>query len=240
MTSRAVANGPLAFHRGTEQKLLKYVTEKAEKGNLSDVIAKIDEFCWNTHWMMNLGDKKAHFYTSVIQKNGVKRVLELGTYCGYSTLVALAAMGDDGSIVCFDPGTNGSNEVAEGLFAHAGVSDRVTLHKESFGDPRSWTHGVFDLVLLDHAKNRYYPDLLILEKHHALRPGGTLLADNVVVFRIDDVVNHVTRASLRYKNVRIEKGFLLEYTDPKRDSEVHEDGVLIATAIAEVETPLSA
>jgi catechol O-methyltransferase len=66
--------------------MLNYVKTHAQKGNLKSCIDVIDEFC-AAHWMMNLGPEKAHILSEVFKKHQPKKVLEIGGYCGYSSLV---------------------------------------------------------------------------------------------------------------------------------------------------------
>ena len=123
---RSDKEGPLKFNKGTEQHLLDYVKKNATKGNLDEVIYCIDKFCWNNHWMMNLGDEKAKHYRDTLQKYKCKSVLEFGCYMGYSALVALHTMGLEGSVTTIDPNTR-TNKLASEMFEYAGVSNRVFL-----------------------------------------------------------------------------------------------------------------
>lgn len=66
--------------------MLDYVKTHAEKGNLKSCIDVIDEFCAK-HWMMNLGPEKGHILAEVFKKYQPKKILEIGGYCGYSSLV---------------------------------------------------------------------------------------------------------------------------------------------------------
>jgi predicted O-methyltransferase YrrM len=80
---RKKENGLLVFHDNTEEILLKYVQENA-KDDPEDIIKTIDKFCYQIHWMMNLGDVKAKVLENTYKKYSPKYVLEIGTYCGYS------------------------------------------------------------------------------------------------------------------------------------------------------------
>ena len=208
---RSSEAGPLAFHRGTEERLLDYVREHAEKGNLESVIATIDRFCWTEHWMMNLGDQKGEIYRTALQERGSKSGLELGVYCGYSILVALSAMGEGSRMVGIDPNIR-TNGIAWSICDFAGVSDRVTIMQGMLDDHlvrlREFT---FDHVFIDHAKDAYLPDLQRLLDEKLLKPGTRVIADNVVVFKLDEYIGWV-ESSGRFTGCRLEKS-RLEYTD---------------------------
>lgn len=104
---RTAENGVLSFHNGTEQSLLLYVQQAVNKhrtvnsdpqhhSNSQIVLQTIDEFCFKRHWMMHVGPDKGcivqDFLKDHIMQHGRKyseqtyNVVELGTYCGYSTI----------------------------------------------------------------------------------------------------------------------------------------------------------
>lgn len=106
-----------------------------------------------------------------------KRVLEIGTFTGFSTICMARGMAKDGLLTTIE-----ANEEYEGVIrkylSQADVADRVEL---IIGDAKTVIpvlEGLFDMVYLDADKVNYpfYYDLLI-EK---IRLGGFLLADNVL------------------------------------------------------------
>ena len=104
---RSNENGILSFHPGTEQALLVHVRNTAERGNPSSVLAAMDAFCTERHWMMHVGPTKGRILTDFLQQchhhhhhpvNATGDtvpsdhslsmvVLEPGTYCAYSTVL---------------------------------------------------------------------------------------------------------------------------------------------------------
>ena len=106
-----------------------------------------------------------------------RKVLEIGTFTGFSTICMARGMASDGMLTTIE-----ANEEHEGIIrkylAKAGVADRVQL---IIGDAKTvipTLDGGFDLIFLDADKVSYpvYYDL-VMEK---LNPGGMLLADNVL------------------------------------------------------------
>lgn len=73
-------NGP------AEYQMLQFVLNNSKKGDPANVIDKIDEFCM-VNWMMNLGPEKGKVVKEKAFNKNVKKVLEIGGYCGYSALV---------------------------------------------------------------------------------------------------------------------------------------------------------
>lgn len=71
--------------------MLEFVLANSHKGQPKDVINKIDHFC-SQNWMMNLGPEKAYIMHDIgVFANG-GNLLEVGGYCGYSSLVFATAL----------------------------------------------------------------------------------------------------------------------------------------------------
>jgi catechol O-methyltransferase len=223
---RKKGNGPMKFHKTTEKELLQYVLENADS-NVASVIKTIDDFCWNNHWMMHVGDEKGKILSNVIKKANPMNVLELGTYCGYSCLRMLEHMTHaDSKVYTIDPNIETVNSIAKPILKLAGVLDRVVfLSGYSEEVIPNIKDVVFDAVFFDHAKRQYYSDLLSLEKLGLVDLRTTLIADNVIVFNISDYRQYVEDSGkfntvIKYTNV--------EYNN-ENDAKVMTDGVVIST-----------
>ena len=111
------------------------------------------------------------------QAIGARRVLEIGTLAGYSTIWLARALPQGGRLVTLeaDPG---SAEVARSNIAEAGLSDIVELRVGAALESLPRLRGPFDLIFLDADKAENLEYLV-----HALelsRPGTLIVADNVV------------------------------------------------------------
>jgi len=109
--------------------------------------------------------------------NGARRILEIGTCIGYSTLWMATALPADGALITmeYDPARAAR---ARDHFAAAGYADRVSV---IVGDATRFLHkvaGPFDLIFQDSDKKLYEPMLDRLVE--LLRPGGLLVADNLL------------------------------------------------------------
>lgn len=113
---------------------------------------------------------------------GRRRIVEVGTAIGYSTLWMALALPPDGTIVTIDPDQDRTDR-ARAFWRSAGVPvDRIEVVNapalEAFesGDPR--LAGPFDMVFIDALKEEYQGYL------DALRPrlaaGALVVADNVL------------------------------------------------------------
>lgn len=113
---------------------------------------------------------------------GRRRVVEVGTAIGYSTLWMALALPRDGTIVTIDPDRSRTDRARE-LWRRAGVpDDRVevvnapALDALAAGEPR--LAGPFDLAFIDALKEEYQGYLDGLRGR--LAPGALVVADNVL------------------------------------------------------------
>ena len=132
------------------------------------------------HWQ--IAPEQGQFMALLVQLTGAKRILEIGTFTGYSALCMTAAMPADGQLICCDlPGDY--NSIARRYWHEAGVAERIELRLapalESLSQlVRSGKAESFDLIFID-ADKANYPVYL----EHALvlaRQGGLILFDNVL------------------------------------------------------------
>jgi catechol O-methyltransferase len=163
------------------------VATKARRGDPADVIRIIDEFSYNRSFMINVGDEKGRILDDVLAKAKPSRILEVGTYCGYSALrMAAAAPSAKIFSIEFNPA---NAEIARRILSHAGVSERVTIVVGTLGDggqtikalntQHGFGPGVVDLVFIDHDKSAYVADLQRILEQRWLRHGAVVVADNV-------------------------------------------------------------
>jgi catechol O-methyltransferase len=173
---------------GREEALAEYVTSNAARGDLDGAIRAVDDFCYGQSFMMNVGDEKGEILDSAIRGVEPRRLLELGTYCGYSALRTVRVMPDDAHLysIEFNPA---NAEIARRILGHAGVADRVTVVVGTLGDggrtisalesEHGFGEGSLDFVFVDHDKAAYVPDLELIQERGWLRPGAVVVADNV-------------------------------------------------------------
>ena len=173
---------------GREEALADHVTSQATPGDLDAAIRAVDEFCYRESIMMNVGDEKGEILDAAIRRADPRRLLELGTYCGYSALRTVRAM--PGGAHLYSVEFLAANaEIARRILAHAGVRDRVTVVVGTLGDggatidalesEHGFAPGSVDFVFFDHDKDAYLPDLERIVERGWLHPGSIAVADNV-------------------------------------------------------------
>jgi catechol O-methyltransferase len=174
---------------GREAALVEFVLQNSRQGVVEDVLAAIDKFAYEKSILVNVGDEKGQLLDAAVRRASPKRVLELGTYCGYSAL-RIAAAAPDARIYSIEMSDANANNARQ-IWNHAGVGDRVTCVVGTIGDggrtldalasEHGFGVGTVDCLFLDHDKNAYLPDLLSIIDRGWLHPGSIAVADNVKV-----------------------------------------------------------
>jgi predicted O-methyltransferase YrrM len=110
---------------------------------------------------------------------GARRILEIGTLGGYSTIWLARALPDGGTVVTLEADPAHA-EVARENFVRAGLTDRIDLRTGRALDTLPTLAGgpLFDLIFID-ADKPSNPDYLVWSLRLS-RPGTVIVADNVV------------------------------------------------------------
>ncbi|MEL6398401.1 MAG: class I SAM-dependent methyltransferase [Cyanobacteria bacterium J06626_4] len=140
------------------------------------------ETAQHPHGGMQIAPDQGQFMALLLRLMGAKKVLEIGTFTGYSTLWMALALPPDGAITACDVSEE-YTEIARRYWQAAGVADKITLHLAPAIDTldallSSGQVGTFDFAFIDADKvnyRHYYEKSLAL-----LRPGGLIAIDNVL------------------------------------------------------------
>ena len=111
-----------------------------------------------------------------------RRVVEVGTAIGYSTLWMALALPSDGTVVTIDP-DRARTDRARAFWGKAGLPDqRISVVNapalEAFAGATPELAGPFDMVFIDALKDEYLAYLAALIDR--LAPGAAVVADNVL------------------------------------------------------------
>jgi predicted O-methyltransferase YrrM len=127
---------------------------------------------------MQIGPDQGAFMALLVKLIGARRVLEIGTFTGYSSTAMALAMPPDGRITCCDVSREWT-DVARRAWADAGVADRVELRLAPATETlATLADDSFDLAFIDADKpsyDAYYEGCL-----RVVRPAGLILIDNVL------------------------------------------------------------
>jgi len=127
--------------------------------------------------MLNITRDTGEFLAVLIRATLARRVLEIGTSNGYSTLwLASAARAIGGAVTTVEV-SDYKIELAKATFVRSGLVACISLVQDDAGRVlQRAAASAFDLIFLDSERPQYpgwWPDL-----KRALRPGGLLVVDN--------------------------------------------------------------
>ena len=113
----------------------------------------------------------------LVRISGAKRIFEMGSAIGYSTIWLARAAGPVG-MVFYSDGDAANARRAQEYFRRAGVSRRVRVLVGDSLELLKKTPGKFDVIFVDVDKHQYPAALRIALPQ--LRRGGLLVADNTL------------------------------------------------------------
>lgn len=156
---------------------------------------------------MQIGPDQGLFLGLLVRMLDARRVVEVGTFTGYSALAMAMALPPGGRIVCCDISEE-YTAVARRYWREAGVADRIDLRLGPATETLSRLlqtegQGSQDLAFIDADKtgyDTYYETCLKL-----IRPGGIIAMDNVLWSgRVaDPAVKDADTAALRALNLKV-------------------------------------
>ena len=126
---------------------------------------------------MLTGAVQGRFLTMLARISGAERVLEIGTFTGYSSTCFAYGIKEGCMVDTLEINDELEDLIREG-WERAGVRDRITLHIGDAKETLRTLSGPYDIVYMDANKREYcdYYDLIF----DLVRPGGLILADDVL------------------------------------------------------------
>jgi predicted O-methyltransferase YrrM len=127
---------------------------------------------------MQIGPDQGAFMAMLVRIAGARRILEIGTFTGYSSTAMALALPPDGRITCLDVSREWT-DIAREAWSDAGVADRVELLLGPAVETLATLEDdSFDMAFIDADKpsyDAYYEGCL-----RVVRPGGLIMLDNVL------------------------------------------------------------
>ena len=164
-----------------DEKLYQYFQQHAFRDDeilaeLRRVTAEMPES------IMQISPEQGAFMTMLVSLLGAKRIIEVGTFTGYSSLCMARALPADGLITALDNSAEWT-AIAQRFWLKAGVEDKVNLKLGAAVDSLKLMldeghQATIDLIFIDADKESYmsYLDLGL----KLLKPNGVMLFDNVL------------------------------------------------------------
>jgi caffeoyl-CoA O-methyltransferase len=148
-------------------------------GVLRDLIAETAER-FPANAILQIGPEQGTFMTMLTGLMGARRVIEVGTFTGYSSICLARGMAADGTLICCDINEDWTS-LARTYWQKAGLADRIDLRLGPALDTLRAlpAQESFDLAFIDADKTGYlsYWEELVPR----VRPGGMICVDNTLL-----------------------------------------------------------
>lgn len=126
-----------------------------------------------------IGRDRGRILVDLIRRFKPKRILEVGTFIGYSTILMGKELEGDSEIITIEIDEKEA-EMARENIRNSGIKPMVSVLTGDALKVIPMLEGRFDMVFLDAAKSQYLDYLRLIEDR--LREGGVVVADNARFF----------------------------------------------------------
>lgn len=140
------------------------------------VLSEMERYA-DRHDVPIVGPAVGRMFFLLAQLTGARRVFEMGSAIGYSTLWFAMGAGETGEVHYADGSAENARRAQE-YFRRAGFEARIRIHVGMAQQKLAETPGEFDIIFIDVDKQQY-PETLRLAVPR-VRKGGLLLADNTL------------------------------------------------------------
>jgi caffeoyl-CoA O-methyltransferase len=158
----------------TDPRIEQYMLELLPTRD--EVLAEIESYA-SEHNVPIIGPAVARFLSTLVMMTKSKRIFELGSAIGYSTIWLARAAGPDAEIHYSD-GSAANAERARRYFERAGVASRIHVHVGDALSALAATPGLFDVIFNDVDKDGY-PAVLDAAPDR-IKTGGLFITDNTL------------------------------------------------------------
>lgn len=175
-----------------------------------------DETALDAMARMQIAPEQGQFMALLVKLTGARRIIEIGTFTGYSSLCMALAMPDDGKIVCCDISEEWT-QVARRYWHAAGVEHKIDLQLAPAFETLNLLFDAgqaeaFDIAFLDADKSNYpayFENCLAL-----VRPGGLIMVDNTLWSgRVaDPAVNDADTLAIRAFNASLKNDDRVDFS----------------------------
>jgi predicted O-methyltransferase YrrM len=164
-----------------DDQLYRYLLDHSLRE--SATMKRLRELTAQHQWSgWQIAPEQAQFMALLVELTAAKRIIEVGTFTGYSALAMAAAMPEDGQLICCDVSEEFTS-IARTFWEEANVASRIDLRIAPAMETldqllQDDQQGCFDMVFIDADKAAYadyYERSLVL-----LKSGGLVLFDNTL------------------------------------------------------------
>jgi predicted O-methyltransferase YrrM len=183
---------------------------------ISSLLRDLEQIAKSEHLPI-IGPIKGKIISDIIKRYQPTKILEIGTLHGYSAILMMDLLFDDGKLITIEIDKNLA-DIARKNIAKAGLSNKIdVINGNALEVIPTLTGYKFDLIFLDAAKSEYLQYLRLLEEKHLMKKDSVVVADNVILFEneMKDYLEYV-RSSDRYKSQTTET--TLEFNKNVKDA----------------------
>ena len=154
-----------------------YYKRRGEAGELNWEGLDADAHSFMADKLVALDRDKAEFCHGLCRATGARRIVEVGTSHGVSTLYLAAAVRENGGGVVIGTEHEAAKaKIARAHFAEAGLAGQIELREGDLRQTLKTLDGPVDFVLMDIWTEMARPAIELIAPH--LRPGAVVCADN--------------------------------------------------------------
>jgi caffeoyl-CoA O-methyltransferase len=201
-----------------DDNILNYSISKSEKESklLNDLYRETYLKVLNPR--MVSGHYQGRILSFISKIMSPKKILEIGTYTGYSAICLCEGLDNDGVLHTIDHNKE-LVEIQNKYFKKANLTNKIVQHS---GDAKNIIPSIdeeFDIVFIDADKESYpeYYDLII----NKVRSGGIIIADNILwsgkILENVEKVDQATKSIIEFNNKVIKDDRVMNIILPIRD-----------------------
>lgn len=164
-----------------DDRLYAYLIEHSLRE--SDIMRRLRELtAGHERARMQISPEQGQFMALLVELTGAERIIEIGTFTGYSALCMAQALPVGGQLICCDVSTEWT-DIGRPFWREAGIETRIDLRIAPAVETldaliTEGESGSFDMIFIDADKTGYAD---YFERGlQLLRPGGLLLFDNTL------------------------------------------------------------
>ena len=166
--------GEIKLNFINEEYIEKYIREVIPKS--THFLKSIEEYAHTNHVPI-VHPEVAQFLKVLIKIKKPKKILEIGTAIGYSSIVMIDAMENEGTVTTIER-RDDMIEIAKKNILKSGYEDRIHILRGEAQEILPQVNDKFDMIFLDAAKSKYMDFFPYCIKN--LNSEGLIVSDNVL------------------------------------------------------------
>ena len=157
--------------------LENYISAHSESGGDVEKALRKETLDLGPSSGMMSGDSVGNFLKFIVKTNKCKRILEIGTFTGYSALMLASELPEEGELITCDINSETSN-IAKKYWAKSSYGKKIKLKLGPAIETMEILTGKFDLIFIDADKNNYLN--YYKKSKELINKDGIIIIDNVL------------------------------------------------------------